>query len=159
MVGISLNKKLYMSSLFILSWIRGGWCMLAFFTQDATQEEELFHNVLCTSRLLSGRAAVWAYKWGQAGFEEWARDNRGGRGHHCWIIPYHINSAITGNFSARNNMVPGFSCGTQWGGFAEHINFALVEMTVSQLPFIVREANLTQSFHCQRDVWMQSSQS
>lgn len=32
--------------------------MLAFFTQDATQEEELFRDVLCTSRLLSGWAAI-----------------------------------------------------------------------------------------------------
>lgn len=160
MVGVSLNNKLYISSLFIPSWIHGGWFMLALFTQDATQKEELFCNILCTSRLLSGGAAVWAYKWGQADFEEWARDNnRDGKEYHCWIIPYHINCAITGHFSARNNVVPWFSCGTQWDGFAGHINFALVEMTALQLPLIVLDANLMQSSHRQSDVWTRSSKS
>lgn len=49
-------------------------------------------------------------------------------------------------------MVPRFSRGTQWDGLAEHINFALVEMAVLQLPFIVLDANLTQSLCCQSDV-------
>lgn len=158
MVGASLYKKLYISSLFILSWIHGRLFMLALFTQDATQKEELFHNILRTFRLLSGSAIIWAYKLGQAGFEEWAWDNnKGAKEHHCWIIPQHINTAITECSPGHNHMVPWFSGGTQWDGFAEHINFVLVEMTALQLPFIVLDANLMQSFRCQSGVWTQSS--
>lgn len=123
-----------------------------------TQKRELFRHILCAFRLLSGSAIIWAYKLDRAGFEEWAQDNNKGRKVlHCSITPWHINSTMTVRFSAQNNTVPWFSCSIQWNGFAGHINFALVEMTVLQLPVIVLDANLMQSFLCQSNVWMQSS--
>ena len=56
--------------------------------------------------------------------------------------PQHISTAVTEHPPTCNNMVPWFSGVTQWEGFAEHINFALVEMTALQIPFIVLDANL-----------------
>ena len=66
--------------------------------------------------------------------------------------PQHFTTAVTARSSAWNSVAAWFSRGTQCDGFAEHVNFALVEMTVLQLPFIVLDANSVQSFPCQSGV-------
>lgn len=139
------SKKLYIST-HSYSLNTRGLFVLPFFTRDATHRRNCSTTFAWTSRLLSGGAGLWAYKLDQKGFEEWVWDqNKGGKEYHCWKTPRHVNRAITLCFSAHNNMLLWFSHGTQWNGLAEHINFALVGMTVLQLPFIVLDANLMQS--------------
>ena len=122
--------------------------MLSVFTQGATRKEELLHNMLCTHGLLASAADQGAYRLGQTGVE--LKRDLGGK--ECRSKEHrHMRTVVLQCvFLLRTTWFRDFPV-AQWDGFAEHINLALVEMTVLQLPFIVLDANLMPSFPCQND--------
>ena len=106
------------------------------------------HNALCTHGLLASAADQGAYRLGQTGVE--LKRDLGGK--ECRSKEHrHMRTVVLQCvFLLRTTWFRDFPV-AQWDGFAEHINLALVEMTVLQLPFIVLDANLMPSFPCQND--------